>query len=350
MDSHLFQTFKNSLDEPQIYHEEGNHILLRREKATIPVILSAPHGGGDKNFPTGAHSMKPRLPGGKNVSMKADLYTLQMIASIDKHIFALSGQHCYVIAATVHRRFVDANRNSVVAEENAHNPECNESKAYYHAYHASIASCIEDCKQKHPEAPLALLLDIHGQVMYKDMVVLGTKNRHTCGVLNDAGSSKGVDEPLRGFIWHYQTLLGRASLPHPGDEDISLYSGGHIVCRYGIKEQRQRQRQEQEIEDEQRCHAEQQRSEEESVGVQVAAVQLEFGSSLRTDPTLRGEERGDACGTAVDLYMYRRACFSFICWLHGMLCYAVLSGVQLWLLAARLKQWCGLCGQCLVSA
>jgi hypothetical protein len=139
MDSFLFRRFKDSLDEPQSYEKEGTHILLRKERATIPVILSAPHGGGDKHFPTGTHSMKPRLPGGKNVSMKSDLYTLQMIASIDKCIFDLSGQYCYVVAATVHRRYVDCNRNSKESEANTHNPECIESEAYYDAYHSNCS-------------------------------------------------------------------------------------------------------------------------------------------------------------------------------------------------------------------
>lgn len=265
MDSFLFRKFKDSLDEPQLYQQEGRHVLLRKLKATIPVILSAPHGGGDKNFPTGAAlSMKPRLPGGKNVSMKSDLYTLQLLASIDKNIFELTSQRCYIVASTVHRRYVDANRkDDVLSEENPYNPECAESKAYYEAYHSSLRQVIEDCRLNHKDAPFALLLDIHGQATFGDMVVLGTKNRSTCGCGR-------VDVPLRGFIWHFQALLGRAVLPYPGEKDIVPYRGGHIVCSYGTTEQEQQQ-----LGDERQQ--------------QVAAVQLEFGSSLRSESSLRGE-------------------------------------------------------------
>ena len=274
MDSFLFRKFKASLDDPEVYQQHGNHILLRKLKATIPVILSAPHGGGDRNFPTGTvNTMKVRPPGGKNVSMKSDLWTLQMLASIDQKIFELCGQRCYVVAANVHRRYVDANRNNAVAsDENAHHPDCEESKAYYSQYHSCLQQAIEDCALRHPDAPCALLLDVHGQATFGDMVVLGTQNRRTCGVFDRAADSVRrtalVDLPLRGFIWHCHSLLGRVVLPHHGDEDIFPYRGGHIVCKYGTQEQEEQPR--------------------ETV-VPVSAVQLEFGSSLRSDSTLRGE-------------------------------------------------------------
>lgn len=271
MDSFLFRRFKDSLDEPQLYQQEGRHVLLRKARATIPVILSAPHGGGDKHFPAATASMTPRLPDGKNVSMKADLYTLQMIATIDRYIIDLCGRHPYVVGATVHRKYVDANRNSKLPEENAHHPECRDSEAYYEEYHALLASCVEDCKRRHPEAPHVLLLDIHGQATYRDMVVLGTQHRQSCAIQRGSSgplqSLHYVDVPLEGFIWHVQSLLGRACLPPPGLPDISPYSGGHIVGRYGAGAREPSEGREQ----------------------QVSAVQMEFGSSLRSDPVLRGE-------------------------------------------------------------
>ena len=271
MDSLLFQRFKQTLDNPEIYKNEGKHVLLRKENATIPVILSAPHGGGDKHFPIGDHCMKPRLPGGRNVSMKADLYTLHMMASIDKYVHQLSGQFCYIVGSTVHRRYVDANRNSMELQDNAYNPECEESADYYNSYHANISSCIDDCKERHPSAKHVLLLDIHGQATYHDMIVLGTQNRKTCSnVFDSITNMHEVDIPLRGFIWHLQTLLGKATLPHPGDRDVTPYSGGHIVCKYGE-------------------NAQEVKISPPKNQVSLAAVQLEYGSSLRSSPGLRGK-------------------------------------------------------------
>jgi hypothetical protein len=302
MDSILFRRFRGSMDEPCLYEADGKHVLERKHKATIPVILSAPHGGGDRHFPVGPHSMKPRTPGGKNVSMKSDLYTLQMIATIDKYIVDLCGQHCYVVAATVHRRYVDANRNAQEIDENAHNPECCESAAYYQAYHSSLASCIEDCRLRYPDAPHALLLDIHGQATYEDMVVLGTKNRNTCAVLNNSGNDDAiysVDVPLKGFIWHLHALLGRASMPYPGHEDISPYRGGHIVGRYGTQrymggemdKNAEEEKGEREVCDgvESRSSCSRAGGFDREASTPVAGVQLEFGTSLRSDSVLRGQ-------------------------------------------------------------
>lgn len=291
MDDLLFRRFKDSLDEPDIYQGKSGRrpaVILRKEKATIPVILSAPHGGGERRFLSPTHSMKSRLLSGNNVSLKSDLYTLQMLACIDKDIFDVCCQHCYIVGSTVHRRHVDPNRNALNADDNAYHPECPESEAYYQAYHTCLADCLADCRVRHPRAPCILLLDIHGQATYHDMVVLGTLDRTTCA-MSESGTSAAatkcdggycgevmtalqtsrvgrtpcVDVSWRGFIWHLQRLLGRASLPSPGQPDISPYRGGHIVDKYGA-----------------------QGGEE---GGRVAAVQLEFGAALRADPTLRGK-------------------------------------------------------------
>jgi len=308
MDAFLFRRLRDSLDDPQKYQGKGRYVLLRKEKATIPVILSAPHGGGDKSFPVATHSMKPRLPGGKNVSMKSDLYTLQVIASVDKYIFDLCGQHCYVVAATVHRRFVDANRNAKDVEDNAHNPECSESGAYYNEYHASLDSCIADCRLRHPAAPHVLLLDIHGQAVYEDMVVLGTRNRKTCSLSSCSGSysdlsagSYDVDIPFQGFIWHLQSMLGRTSLPLPGQEDISPYRGGHIVGTYGSQWALHRQQEVNGEEKEEGTNLETAR--------QVSAVQLEFGSALRSDSVLRAEV-AKCTATAVVRSLWPASCLT----------------------------------------
>ena len=231
MEALLTRKLLESLDEDT--PKEGN-LLIRRACATAPVILSAPHGGGDKLFPNNNHSMEPRLPEGVNVSMKSDLYTLRMLAAIDHYFTEMCHHKCYIIAATVHRRYVDLNRNSLVPEQNAYKSDCDESAAYYDSYHGKLAECIQDCKQRFPNGPAPLLLDIHGQARYIDMVVIGTSNRRTCPFDPDAGAY-AVDVPLCGFIWNMHSLFGHCSLPHPGQGDIFLYKGGHIVCKYGIE-------------------------------------------------------------------------------------------------------------------
>jgi hypothetical protein len=276
----MARRLRESLDESSPHP----HVLLRRTRATLPVLLSAPHGGGDKHYfptPSLTHSlarMKPRIPGGKGVSLKADLHTLPLLASLDKHIHDMCGHHCYLVAATLHRKFVDTNRDISVEEDNAHHPECELSKEYYDAYHSSVKSCLEDIRLRHPHTSHVLLLDIHGQATYEDMVVLGTQNRKTCvSKCVSKDNECNVDMPLQGFIWHLQSLLGQASLPHPGREDISPYRGGHIVGKYGS----------------QSCDLDHRREMDEThvlqglQGLQVSAVQLEFGSALRSDSVLR---------------------------------------------------------------
>lgn len=234
-------SFYDSLDPDDDWNSAM--IIHRIDKANIPIILTAPHGGPSR---CGSHSMKarPLLPG---VVTKCDLYTMELLTLIDESVRRRTNdqKRPHVVAARFHRQFIDANRNGRVLSQVAYHPDCPNAKLHYEQYHDHIDSCIAHSLDGSPFSR-ALLLDIHGMGPYSDYVVVGTLNGQTC----TTSGSQSISQPYMGFLWHLRGLLGTAVLPLAGCADFPQYSGGHTVARHG--------------------------------GGRVDALQLEFGGFLRT--------------------------------------------------------------------
>src|SRR6202012_5569180 len=124
--------------------------LVFVQKGTLPIIVSAPHGG------------KKATPGGperRGVGVKqfatvrdtnTDLLAEQFAAALEKQL----GGKLWVVVARFDRSYLDANR----PRDGAYEVEA--AKPYYDAYHGPLAAACRAVKEKHGAG---LLLDIHGQ-------------------------------------------------------------------------------------------------------------------------------------------------------------------------------------------
>jgi N-formylglutamate amidohydrolase len=216
-------------------------VLVR--KGTLPVIVSAPHGGR-KPIP----DVPERV--GKGVAQFAtvldantDLLAETFAAELEKR---LDGKP-WVVVARFGRKYVDANRPPELAYES------DRARPHYDAYHDALAAA---CKAVKKGFGRGLLLDVHGQGEFKDAVCRGTRDGKTVALLVDRFGRAAVTG-RRSVLGHLQRS-GYKVLPDCGADDRAKeeagFSGGHIVGTYG-------------------SHG----------GYGIDAIQLEFGTSLRAD-------------------------------------------------------------------
>jgi len=293
--------------------------LYRIEEANLGVILTAPHGGRSKDgdlerFPY----ERTAYPNSSKVSTKSDLNTLELAALIDEKIQQKLGLGLkpHTVASTVHRRFVDLNRNirranevAVPREEQTHQQQqhqgltassssgagggaaagaggvgagLGEATRVYHEYHNKIEQAIAHAASFSPCARV-LLLDIHGQAQ------AGRENTLCVGIGSPSGprtcNESILRKPLCGFLWHLELLAQETS--SSSDEvssssssirvecDVPTLTGGYTVQRYGLGSQ---------------------------TGGCVDAIQLEFSSSMRSSRASR-ERSAELIAEAVFRYL-----------------------------------------------
>lgn len=198
-----------------------DRFLLVKE-GTLPVVLSAPHGG------------KLPLPGvgdrkGAGVEqfvtvrdVNTDLLAETFAAAIET---ALGGRPHLVIARFT-RKHVDANRPAEGAYESA------AAKPYYDAYHAALRG---HCEAARKGWGRGLVIDLHAQGLRADTIFRGTARRTSVALLRDRFGMRAVTGPdgLLGAM----AARGHAIFPPvdgPADAaENPRYGGGHITRTYG---------------------------------------------------------------------------------------------------------------------
>ncbi|WP_435415794.1 T9SS type A sorting domain-containing protein [Polaribacter aestuariivivens] len=126
---------------------------------TMPVIISAPHGGvlnsgksfGGVFYPDSDSSMSDRNCGVSEQDDNTDV----LIREIQKRCYEQFGVYPYIIINNLHRSKLDPNRNKSVAT-------CGNSNAepYFDAYHGFIDQASADVNSKFGKG---LYIDLHGQ-------------------------------------------------------------------------------------------------------------------------------------------------------------------------------------------
>lgn len=196
--------------------------LVIVESGELPVILTAPHGGG-QDVPGCAM----RSPVGTRFVNRPDQYTDVLARGIADELKRLTGKPPYLVMARFHRKFIDANRRD---DEAYGDPGC---AAVYEAYHSAIRRLIDEIRKKHPHA---MLFDIHGQATYPDSILRGTHfGTAVTRLLARAGAPAvtGPDSVFGRFAamgYHIVPLNNNAAaawIEAPG------YTGGHTVALYG---------------------------------------------------------------------------------------------------------------------
>lgn len=228
-------------------------VLIR--KGTLPIIVSAPHGGR-KAIPDVPERLGKGIANFATVlDANTDLLAETCAAELEKQ---LDGK-VWLVVAKFERKQLDANRPRELAYESE------KAKPYYDAYHDALTAACKAVKEKHGQG---LLLDVHGQGEFKDAICRGTQNGKTVTLLKERSGWRAVTGK-RSVLGHLERG-GYKILPScDADEktkEEAAFSGGHIVGTYGSH-----------------------------TGYAIDAIQLEFGTFLR-------DKEKDRCArTARDL-------------------------------------------------
>ncbi|MFM7071854.1 MAG: N-formylglutamate amidohydrolase [Planctomycetota bacterium] len=199
------------------------HPLVTVEKGELPVILSAPHGGGldiPGVMPREGKGLE-RRPGGFVIGR--DTGTEELAAATTQAIQKRLGKRPYLVAARSHRKFLDPNREAAAAYESE------PAQRVYEAYHGALSDA---CQQVRKTFQRGLLLDLHGQASSAETVFRGTQNGATVSLLKQrfGEASHTGDQSFfgqlraRGFKVHPDPLSGR---------EQSGFTGGYTVRHYG---------------------------------------------------------------------------------------------------------------------
>jgi N-formylglutamate amidohydrolase len=237
------------------------------QRGTLPIIVSAPHGG---KLPL------PEVPEriGKDIKMFAkvrdtntDLLAEKFVAAIEKQ---LGGKVWYVIARC-ERRFVDFNRPREGAYENE------KAKPAYDRYHSALDAACKAVKEKHGAG---LLLDIHGQGAFEGQICRGTQNGKSVTLLvqrHGRAAITGKNSVLGQMEKAGYKILPKCDAAEDAKEE-SQFNGGFMVQNYGSH-----------------------------TGYGIDVLQLEFGSKLRerTAYPKTAADLADAVAAFHDAYLKR---------------------------------------------
>jgi N-formylglutamate amidohydrolase len=229
--------------------------LVVLQKGTLPIIISAPHGGR-KKVPDVPERLGVGITSFATVlDANTDLLAQKFSVELEK---LLNGKPWLVIAK-FERKYIDVNR----PREGAYESE--KAKPYYDAYHEPLEAA---CKAVKTKFGRGLLLDIHGQGEFKDSICRGTQNGKTVTLLKERDGWAAVTGK-RSVLGHMQRS-GYKVLPSCDAEEKTKeepkFTGGHIVGTYGSH-----------------------------TGYAIDAIQLEFGTFLRE------KEKDKYATTAKDL-------------------------------------------------
>lgn len=203
--------------------------LTRR--GTLPIILSAPHGGRE-SLP----GVKPRDPDNKTKPAYAhyggfvlggDTNTDVMAQAIAAEINRLTGQAPYLVVAKFARRYIDANRPAALALDDP------KAQPIYDHYHRSIGDFIDDLRRRHPSG---LLIDVHAQNKDPEVVMRGTHNGRAVWRLLQRAGYPAVTGP-RGLFGQLEAkgfkVYPSNRIPPAGTSEDGGYNGGYTVALYG---------------------------------------------------------------------------------------------------------------------
>jgi N-formylglutamate amidohydrolase len=233
--------------------------LVLVQKGTLPIIVSAPHGGSMKVPGVPERSGK----GVANFYAVSDSNTLELTEVFAAELEKQLGGKPWLVVARFDRKYIDANR----PPEGAY--ETDKAKPYYDAYHDALTAA---CKAVKKEFGRGILLDVHGQGEFDDAICRGTQNGKTVTLLKErffwpavSGKRSVLGQMQRGGY----KVRPDCDAPEKTKEDAK-FSGGYTVGTYGSH-----------------------------TGYGIDAIQLEFGTDLRDTNRYRQTAKDLADAVAV---------------------------------------------------
>jgi hypothetical protein len=189
----------------------------------LPIILSAPHGGVLDLPDTPERKGEGMKTGSSGFFTGRDTGTEELTQMISAAIYQRFGRRPYVVASTVHRKYLDPNRPADIAYENS------KAKLVYEHYHKLMAQYCSDVTNRFQGG---VVLDIHGQGSKRDTVFRGTKNGQTVTGLRNQFGDLAFSGPksLFGLLQSRGWNVHPANLP---EKEQAGFTGGYIVQSYG---------------------------------------------------------------------------------------------------------------------
>jgi N-formylglutamate amidohydrolase len=201
-------------------------LVLARE-GTLPIIITAPHGGREAIPGVASRDTRGKPSGGRGFVTVTDTGTDRLALGIAAEIKALTGREPYLVIARFGRKYVDPNRPPEIGVESP------AARPYYDFYHQSVRRFIDEIRSKYPAG---LLVDVHGQKKDPRVVMRGTQNGRTVARLLERAGAAAVTGPsgifgelaANGF-----DVYPANDVPPGGTSENGGYSGGYTVGNYG---------------------------------------------------------------------------------------------------------------------
>lgn len=127
--------------------------FVKRHRGTLPVLLTAPHGGSV--VPPGVlEREETQTPRGCDFVIRRDNQTLQITEAVAQRLLDLTGLSPYTVIACFRRRYADANRSAACAFTDP------AAQPLYEEYHRRVARYAAEILGENQGR--GFLFDIHG--------------------------------------------------------------------------------------------------------------------------------------------------------------------------------------------
>ena len=201
-------------------------LVLARE-GTMPIIITAPHGGREAIPGVTPRDTDGKPRGGRGYVTDGDTNTDILALGMAVQIKAITGKEPYIVVARFKRRFADPNRPPEVALDSP------TARPYYDTYHQAIRRFIDDIRSKYPAG---LLIDVHGQKKDPRVVMRGTQNGRTVERLLARAGAGAVTGP-NGMFGQLEAdgfaVFPANDVPPGGTSENAGFNGGYTVGTYG---------------------------------------------------------------------------------------------------------------------
>lgn len=208
---------------PKVMESDDIEELVMVSKGTLPIVLSAPHGGTLKIAGVDVRQGQGMATGPSGFFTGRDGGTSELALAVAQALEKQTGKKPYMVVSKAHRKYLDPNRPSEIAYEDS------DAAPVYQRYHGTLQRYCKEVLQKYRTG---LLLDIHGQGSSSKTVYRGTGNGKTVARLKErfGESAHTGDQSFFGML----NRLGWQVYPYPADgKEQSGFTGGYIVQTHG---------------------------------------------------------------------------------------------------------------------
>lgn len=205
----------------------GTADLVAAESGSLPIVLTAPHGGEEAVPGVEPREVAGKPAGGSGYVITRDGGTEQLAHGVALEIRRITGRGVHLVVARFHRKYIDANRPTPIAFDGA------AARPYYERYHEAVRRFVDEVRSRFAAG---LLIDIHGQRKMPDDLMRGTLDGRSVSRLLARAGPAAIVGP-RGLFGQLERqgfrIFPGNDLPLSGRTEDRAFNGGYTVARYG---------------------------------------------------------------------------------------------------------------------